>query len=291
MGKQSRLRRERSQQQRTVNQHSNDGKRTFVLYAIAGIVSLMVLGIIGAAVIVKSQSADPLESPIASEIDPTAQIPRYTFPAGSPYEFGVTYYDPPANVPTVVLWEDYQCPGCAAFETSLGDTIKQLSREGKAKFIYRVASFLDENIGGDGSKNATAAWGCALDVNKGEEYHSALYASQPPTEGVGWTKEELIQLGVTVGMNEADFNNFRKCVDAGVYLPWANNITRTFYSSGVQGTPTALLNGQMMDRATLMDPVKFAAAIEAATQPVPSSSPAAPSTPATSNAEPSASPS
>ncbi len=275
MGKQSRARRERAQQPYVAA--TVDKKRSFVLYTIAGVVALLVLGIITTAVVVRNS---PEAVATAEGIDSTAQIPRYSYPYGDTYQYGVTYLVPEADVPTVVLWEDFQCPGCGAFEKTTGAMVDQLAREGKARFVWRNASFLDERYPGEHSQRATAAWGCAQDVDKGSEYHAALYATQPPTEGAGWTDEELIQLGVSIGMNEEDYKNFSKCVNAKSYMPWAKNITETFYNNGIEGTPTVLLNGVPMAQDVLMDPAKFAEAIQAAT---PTQS-AAPSTPASAPA-------
>src|SRR5947209_1214982 len=53
---------------------------------------------------------------------------------------------PATGVPVVDLYEDFQCPACKAFETGGGkQAIEQLVTAGKAKVVYHMLSFLDQN--------------------------------------------------------------------------------------------------------------------------------------------------
>ena len=127
---------------------------------------------------------------------------------GVPYGTGWTSADE-AKLPTLEIWEDFQCPACKQVEAASGAQIQALADEGKVKLLYRPATFLDVSLAADNQANgnpnssarATSAWGCAIDAGKTGEYHSAVFDIQPAEEGVGYSDQQLIDLGTTVGID------------------------------------------------------------------------------------------
>ena len=89
--------------------------------------------------------------------------------------------------------------------------------------------------------------------------------SSPPTEGVGYSDQQLIDLGTTVGIEGADLATYTKCVQDGTYLAWSANSNQEFVTAGVGGTPTAYLNGVELNGSDLADIEGLTAKIEAAT--------------------------
>ena len=72
----------------------------------------------------------------------------------------------PANVPTLDLYEDFQCPICAEFEHRFGADITSLADKGQVKLVYHTLSFLDDNLRNDSSNRAANAAACAADQDK-----------------------------------------------------------------------------------------------------------------------------
>ena len=72
----------------------------------------------------------------------------------------------PANVPTLDLYEDFQCPICAEFEQRFGADITSLAEKGQVKLVYHTLSFLDDNLRNDSSNRAANAAACAADQDK-----------------------------------------------------------------------------------------------------------------------------
>jgi protein-disulfide isomerase len=200
----------------------------------------------------------------ASAPTPDASAPSPTGVTSETY--GVPYgagWDSPdaAKLPTLEIWEDFQCPACAQVEAVAGDGLKALADEGLVKLMFRPAIFLDnglaaknaEALNPNSSARATSAWGCAVDAGRTGEYHSAVFANQPAEEGTGFSEQLLIDLGSEVGITGDDLTTFTTCVQEGRYLAWAANSNQKFYDAGVGGTPTGYLNGVELNSGQLAD--------------------------------------
>jgi protein-disulfide isomerase len=242
-------------------------------------VVVVVFGIIGVAVIARN-SSDTSAAAVPSA-DPNAPLPATVLPADDERAFAVPYPGTAtADAPVLEIWEDFQCPACGAVEKANGAGIESLADDGTIQLIWRPTTFLDRNLGNDASARATAAWGCAIDAGKAKEYHNAVFANQPEQEGAGYTDEQLLAFAGDAGITGADLDTFTKCVADATYLGWAANSTDVFYTSNIQGTPLAKLNGVeipteiLVDQAALVKLVGEAAAA-GSSSPSPAASPAA----------------
>jgi len=240
-----------------------DKKRERIMRIVgAAVVLVVVAAIIVIAVVAKNSSKTPVVTPT---VDPNAAIPTSVFAGSSKYPFGVPFGTGTSTVPVLQLWEDFQCPSCEAVEKANGTGIQALATAGKVQLIYRPTTFLDKNLNNDSSARATAAWGCAIDAGKTQQYHNAIYSNPPATEGAGFTNDKLLSFASDSGIEGAALDTFKTCFDAHKYLSWAANSTDAFYKSGATGTPYALLNGKPVDNAVLADKTKLDAAVAAAT--------------------------
>lgn len=248
----------------------------------AATVIVVVAGIIGVALIARNQgdSGSAIEPPVA---DPAALLPAGALPADDQRKYGVPYGPAAADAPVLEIWEDFQCPACAAVEAANGEGIAALAESGKVRLVWRPTTFLDRvNLGGpdavaNSSSRAVAAWGCAIDAGKVREYHDVLYANHPVNEGDGYTEEQLLGFGEQSGIAGADLDTFTQCVKDGRYLGWAANGGATFSESGISGTPFGLLDGVEVPSQVLADKAALDALVEQAASgaPAPSPSPSA----------------
>ena len=236
-----------------------------VLLVVAGLIAV---GFLAGRYNGSSGSATPAPTPDPSAARPAGVGDNY----GVPYGTGWTSADE-AKLPTLEIWEDFQCPACGQVEAVAGDQIKALADEGRVKLLFRPATFLDVSLAGTNSANgnpnssarSTSAWGCAVDAGKAGEYHSGVFSIQPTEEGVGFSDQQLIDLGSTVGIADADLATFTTCVQNGTYLSWAANSNQAFTDAGVGGTPTAYLNGVELNSSDLADVEGLTQKIDAAT--------------------------
>lgn len=169
---------------------------------------------------------------------------------------------------TLELYEDSRCPACAQFEQSVGEQIKKDVDAGKYKLQYFGATFIDNGVKGEGSRNALSALGAALNVSPEAflEFKGALYSKElHPEETVdSFAKDDyLLKVADTVPALKGNAE-FKKAVEDGTYDRWALEMSKAFGKSGVTGTPTLKMDGKKID--TPGTPEQFTAAIDKALQ-------------------------
>ncbi len=229
-----------------------------VRIVIAAVVVVIVAGIIGAALWTVNSKKDKA-SPSAS---PSATGPLPTGVSGPAYGTAVGT----AEKPVLDVYEDFQCPACAATEKALGATFDQLVAEGKVKLVYHPMNFIDQKVQNDSSTRASAAFGCAVDAGVTQKYHDIVYANQPAQEGIGYTQEQLKSFGVQAGITGAALDTFNTCVDQQKYAAWPVLANEAAFARGVSATPTFYLNDQKLSTADYSTPEALTAKIQAASQ-------------------------
>lgn len=138
---------------------------------------------------------------------------------------------------TFVEFGDYQCPFCARFlaevETRLRD---QYIATGRMKMYWRDFPFL-----GPESREAALAARCASDQGKFWQYHDLLFLNQAGENQGAFSKENLIGLAVSIQLNQAEF---KQCLESRKFEADLEADLAAGRDLGVQGTPTAFINGE-----------------------------------------------
>jgi protein-disulfide isomerase len=182
---------------------------------------------------------------------------------GYPAFTGVTAV---AGAPTVDLFEDFQCPICGQFEAALGETFQSLAQEGKMKLNYHVLNFLDDNTGAKNSTPAANGAFCAAADGKFQEFHNAAFANQV-AEGQDVTEADLAAWAGTAGITGDALTTWQKCVADDTYTKYVTSVNEAaFKIPSFGGTPTVMINGQMVDLNTIKSPDLLTQAIANATQ-------------------------
>ncbi|MER7457624.1 thioredoxin domain-containing protein [Micromonospora sp. NPDC126480] len=212
-------------------------KRTLWV-SVAAVLVLVIAGGIGWS-LYSSQRSDEFTAP----------------PGANDAGTGIVYGSGPV---TIDLYEDYLCPACAQFQQASGDTIDQLADEGKARVVFHPVAYLNRFSTTEYPTRASAASGCAAAGGKFREFTEVLFERQPPEGGAQLSNDQLIDIGVELGLNR---DSFGSCVRDGTYLPWTEHVTEEASRANITGTPTILVNGQpVADRS----PEGIRAAVEAA---------------------------
>ncbi|HET7820102.1 MAG TPA: thioredoxin domain-containing protein [Ornithinibacter sp.] len=171
-----------------------------------------------------------------------------------------------AGAPTVDLYEDFQCPICAQFEAALGSTFQGLAQEGKLKLNYHVLNFLDDKTGAKNSTPAANGAFCAAADGKFQEFHNAIFANQV-AEGQDVTDAELGAWAATAGLTGDALTTWQKCVADGTYTKYVTSVNEAaFKIPSFQGTPTVMINGEVVDLNTIKSPELLTQAIQNATK-------------------------
>ncbi|MGW0814774.1 DsbA family protein [Streptomyces viridiviolaceus] len=157
---------------------------------------------------------------------------------------------------TLTIWEDFRCPACKGFELAYRDTIHQLTDKGQLRVEYHLATIIDGNMGGTGSRKSANAAACAQDAGKFTPYHDVLYDNQPPeTDDAFADNDKLIELAGKV--DGLDTPAFQECVKNGTHDSWVEKSNKAFLSGGFSGTPTVLLDGKNIYEDRSMTPAKL----------------------------------
>lgn len=169
------------------------------------------------------------------------------------------------GAPTVDVFEDFQCPACAQFETAMGETITGLAEQGKVKLVYHVKNFLDDTLRNDSSTRSGNAAFCAADAGSFQQFHNLIFANQP-TEGAGYDDATLRSLAEQSGITGGALTTWQSCFEAGKYVDYINSVEQRSYEDGVRGTPTVRINGKDTDLRLIGTPEAFTKAVEDATK-------------------------
>ena len=111
---------------------------------------------------------------------------------------------------TIMVFVDYQCPGCRDWFLNIKPNItKNFIETGKANMV-----FVDAKLVGDDSFKAAQATYCANEQGKYWEYQELLFTSQ---QGIndGWANPESLK--VFAFDLELDMDLFENCLDSGKY--------------------------------------------------------------------------
>ena len=231
-----------------------------MIAAIVAVVVLLVAG--GAFAVTQSNKTDVNAS--------DSSLPKGAVAGGkgiNPYP-GVAK----AGVPTVDIYEDFQCPICNEFEKNNGAQVMSLAKSGKIKLNYHVLSFLDNNLKNDGSHLSANGAFCAADAGEFEGYHTANFAGQPQQEGQGYTEKQIKDFGAEAGITGAAKTTFDKCVSTKKYDSYTDATQERANKDNINGTPTFVIDGKVITdkspeyQTLLTTPNSFQQVLEAETK-------------------------
>jgi protein-disulfide isomerase len=202
------------------------------LYWIGG--ATLVALVMVVALVLLNQDDDP-----ASEAAAYEDIPTDGRFLGDP--------DAPVNF---VVYSDFQCPFCKQFdETDLPKVIDNEVASGDVRVEWRpmpiISSFVDIPL--ESSENesvqASEAAICAADQNKFWPYSEALMAAQGTENSSVFSDEMLKETATDLDLDTESFN---QCLDSGEKQDEVIDFRQQASDLGVQGTPTFLINDQLI---------------------------------------------
>lgn len=159
---------------------------------------------------------------------------------------GRTLGDPDAPV-TFVVYSDFQCPFCKQFdEQDLPKVINTFVTEGQVKVEWRPMPIISQqplDAPDNESVQAAEAAMCAADQNQYWPYGEALFAAQGAENSGVFSDEMLKQTAADLELDTAAFDD---CLDSGAKQDEVLELRQGGIDSGVQGTPTFLINDQLV---------------------------------------------
>lgn len=208
------------------------------LLTIGGVVGALLV-IVGLAVWLQMRGGD---------IDETAAAP-----SGATSDYGLKLGQAGADH-EVVIYEDFLCPACKAFEDASADTLDAAVTDGRATVEYRPLDFLSRF--GDYSQRTANAFAVVLDAagpDVAREFHDILYAAQPAEDGDHPDDAWLIDKAVEAGATESEVADGIESLE---FEAWVENGVKAATSAGIQGTPTVIVDGEAIDASALAEALK-----------------------------------
>ncbi len=224
-------------------QEENRAKRNRrILFASLGAVTLVVIAILAMVIV---QAVDDEQASSANQQTP----PNATDEGG--FMMNSRGAEPAADVPHLVVYEDYQCPACASREEAFGPATLELIDNGDITVEIRTAFFLDNMLQNDSSERAAMAAAAADVVGKYREYHAVIYENQPAQEGVGFTEQQLrVDFPAEAGITGDELTTFQNLYDSGAFQAFVQVGDQTFRDEGITGTPTYMVGDSKLEFST-----------------------------------------
>ena len=232
MSKQGRA---RTQEMRKAQQEAaaRQARNRRIVTVIGAVVIVGLLAAIVLAVVSATRGGDDKAPPASGKV---------VVPGNGNASGAVPIGEPDAPV-TVEIYYDYMCPACGAFEAANGGELDRLLEDGTVRVELRPISFLDEQS--QGTRYSTRAANAFATVVHGApdqawSFHSALYENQPAEGTKGLSDDEIAAIARDAGVPADVVDRFGD----GTYEAWTASVTEKAFDSGVQGTPTVVIDGE-----------------------------------------------
>ncbi|CAN5153144.1 MAG: DsbA family protein [Nocardioides sp.] len=207
-----------------------DRRRSLLIQA--GVVAVVAIIVIGTTIAILQKRDD--QAALASP------------PTGFNDDGGVVLGDSTAPV-TLTLVEDFACPHCQAFEDANADLLDSFIDGSEVRVEFRPIAFLDQVSTDEFSSRALNATACVVedDAANFADMHRLLFANQPAEGGPGLTDDQLIDLAVQAGADQAAVTT---CITDRAEDDWVEATTnRTTDEDWFSGTPTVLVDGTVVE--------------------------------------------
>lgn len=145
----------------------------------------------------------------------------------------------------VVIYEDFLCGYCQDLEELITPSVDAAVDAGTLRIEYRPVAIL-----GNDSEATANAVGVVLDeegLETAKAFHDALY---DPSRATDLSDDGLVELAVSVG---ADESAVRPGIEDDKFEGWVKRATDEFSQQNYGGTPTVLLNGEVVGGSSIQD--------------------------------------
>ncbi|PPK68793.1 thioredoxin domain-containing protein [Actinokineospora auranticolor] len=156
---------------------------------------------------------------------------------------------------TVDVYEDFLCPACGSFESAYGASVEEKLAAGEIKVRFHMLNMLNDRSdpAGYSTDSANAAL-LAADEGKFLAFHKSLFGSQPEEGARGWSKDQLIALGKSLGLTSQTFadgirsGKYDKDVsDAFQKVRTTDYLQQEYNGQKSFGTPTLAIGTKIVD--------------------------------------------
>ena len=192
---------------------------------------------------------------VKSTSDANSPVDEVITPKGATSDHGVNYTPEDAGGKTtadtvkVVIYEDFGCPGCRAFEQADGQFVQEAVKQGEITVEYRMVNFLDRVSPNKYSSRSGSAGLCAYELGGGAAFKklaNLFWANQPQEGSAGPEDPALVELLKQAGVSGSKAES---CVLKEKFVPWLDESTKASQKAKVSGTPTVRIDGRTISGA------------------------------------------
>jgi protein-disulfide isomerase len=255
-------------------QSAKKEKRTKLIVQIA--VVLVALGLVGGvAGVIAFEAANRADAPVVDEIPK-----NLTEFGGVKIGVGLQAFtdaktptaDAAGEVPEIVVYVDYQCPICQAFDVPNSAQIRSWVDTGAATVEIRPLSFLDRaSLNEYSSRVANAAFCVAnFEPDSYYDFHETMMLNQSEEGTDGHDNNALFAFAEEAGAGSEEVKGCIQNKSFGDYVAQHTQTVLNNPQDGIQvtGTPTILVNGLQYTWTTgdeLVSAERFAQFVQVAT--------------------------
>lgn len=197
---------------------------------------------------------------VRNAVAPVGDIVDIT-PKEYPQPEGTALGDPNAPV-KIEVYEDFQCPACKSYTESIEpQVIDNLVKTGQVYYVFRQFPFLDDRAPTKESDQSANASMCAADQGKFWDYHAMIYANWNGENAGNLSDKRLVAFAEKLGL---DMNQFNSCFRDNNFENRINEDLAAGQAAGVSGTPSVLVNGQIIRPGFVPSYEDIAAAVNSA---------------------------
>lgn len=177
--------------------------------------------------------------------------PSYVASPPSATDDGIVLVEGSAEQPTLVIYEDFQCPHCHTSHAALSPAITEITDKNLGTVEIRTMTFLDRSRGNNLSTKAAEGAACADTVGAYAAYRDAVFAHQDSLS----TTALSTTLAAEAGISGSNLTEFSECLDDGEMADFVQKVNSSAAAGGVNKTPTYTIDGdevQLVDSDALL---------------------------------------
>ena len=198
-------------------------------------------------------TADGASSAQATQLPEAPELPAdFPAPQGVDTAGAVLIGDlDAANV--VEVYVDYQCPYCQRWEQQIGEVLAQRAQTPESDLLvkqYNLAFLGETSPTLDPPGSSARAASAALCVLEGEgadafaQFNAGVFGiADPSRSSEQFATADMAQLATQLGSSPSTV----ACIEEMRHVPFVALVTQAGFGRGVQGTPTVILNGRVLE--------------------------------------------
>jgi len=200
---------------------------------------ITILVVVGVALVIAALLIAPS---IRNSLVPVGDIIEVT-PETRPMADGTAMGDPDAPV-LIEVYEDFQCPACRIYSNEVEPLVTENHvANGEVYYVFRQYPFLDDRAPNKESDQAANASMCAAEQGRFWDYHDILFANWNGENQGSFSDKRLLAFAETLGL---DTEAFTACFEENRYQDQIQADLAAGNAAGVQGTPSVLVNGEIV---------------------------------------------